>query len=118
FQELVIKHRLKRHDGRPLWKYSLTESDFQELRETLKSKNQFTIDPRDATLYYAEWWKNNYNGGTPSKQEIFDSLKRTPTFFFNAKEFYQSARKGAEMLNYKWIRKQNTLYFRTLLLQG
>src|SRR5699024_8748710 len=68
--------------------------------------------------YYAEWWKNNYDGGKPSKQEIFDSLNATPTPFFNAEDFYQAARKGAEMLNYQWIRKQYTLYFRTLLLQG
>lgn len=118
FQSLINRHGLNRHDGRPLWKYSLTENDFQNLRDRLRLKNPLTLDPRDATLYYAEWWKNNYDGGKPSKQEIFNSLEGNLKFYFSAEEFYQIARKGAEVLNYRWIRKQNTLYFRTLLLQG
>lgn len=118
FQSLINQHGLNRHDGRPLWKYNLSENDFQKLKETLRFKNHFTIDPRDAALYYAEWWKSNYNGGKPSKQEIFDSLEGNLTFYFNAEDFYQSARKGAQILGLRWIKKQNTLYFRTLLLQG
>jgi len=37
---------------------------------------------------------------------------------FDANEFYESAKKGGNLLNYKWIKIQNTHYLKTLLLQG
>ena len=32
--------------------------------------------------------------------------------------FFQQAKRGANLLGIRWIKNQNTLYFRTLLLQG
>jgi hypothetical protein len=109
---------LLKHDGRPLWKYDLTNEEFQKLLEELQISPTLSIDPRDVTLYYAEWWKRNYHGGKPSKQEIYNSLNRNVRFNFDQKEFFKLAIKGARMLGVNWITRQNTLYFRTLLLQG
>jgi len=117
FSSLLLAKGLPKHDGRPLWKYMLNNEDFEKLQNEFRFTS-FYKDPRDATLYYAEWWKKNYNGGTPSKQEIFDSLSGSVKYNLNQKQFYNLAKKGARMLGIKWITKQNTLYFRTLLLQG
>lgn len=118
FNSLLLRNHLAKHDGRFLWEYSLSDQDYETLRSEINYSKIFTTDPRDATLYYAEWWKRNYNGGKPSKKEVFESLKGNINFLISYKEFYKLARQGANMLGVKWISKQNTLYFRTLLLQG
>lgn len=118
FNTFLETNNFSRHDGRPLWKYLLTDNDFNNLKQELKLSTNSNIDPRDAALYYAEWWKKNYNGGPPSKQLIFDSLEGNIRFELDRNEFYKLAVKGARMLGVSWISKQNTLYFRTLLLQG
>ena len=118
FSTLLLKNRLPKHDGRPLWKYMLNNDDFEKLLEELRFSRPLSIDPRDVTLYYAEWWKKSYQEGIPNKQDIFKSLSGNPKFNFNQEDFYKLAIRGARMLGVKWITKQNTLYFRTLLLQG
>ena len=101
-----------------LWQHPLSDIEFNSLVETLKFSNELNLDPRDATLFYAEWWRRNYNGGKPSKEFIFKSIGGNIQFNLDAQRFYKIAKKGAEMLGINWISKQNTLYFRTLLLQG
>ena len=118
FQSLLSRNNLSSHDGRPLWRYFLTDQDFDDLRKELRYVKPYLIDARDASLYYAEWWKRYYNGGIPSKQSIFASLEGNIKYHFNHKEFYRLAKKGGQMLGFKWIVKQNTLRFKTLLLQG
>lgn len=105
------------HDGRPLWKYDLTTEEFKQLQgHLMKTRSLSSIDPRDCTLYYAEWWKRCYNGGSPSKREIFRTIRHDD--FFQEEQFFEQAKKGANILGIKWIKGQNTLYFKTLLLQG
>lgn len=118
FQSLLSKNNLSTHDGRPLWKYFLTDQDFKDLCKSLRYADSYNIDARDAALYYAEWWKRNYKGGIPSKECIFDFLEGNVKFYFNHNDFYNIAVKGGQMLGVKWIVKQNTLRFKTLLLQG
>lgn len=118
FYTLLQKNSLPKHDGRPLWKYIINNEDYEKLLDELRFARPLAIDPRDATLYYAEWWKKNYHGGKPSKQEIFTTLNANDRFDINQEDFYKLAVTGARMLGVKWISKQNTLYFRTLLLQG
>lgn len=117
FKNILANRELSSHDGRAFWKYHLSDNEFDQLRLHLtESRSLFYIDPKDCALYYAEWWKRCYNGGSPSKLEIFLSI--SPNHFFNEEEFYVHARKGAQILGIKWIKGQNTLYFKTLLLQG
>lgn len=101
-----------------LWKYSLSDSEFQQLRKEIQYSNMNSLDPRDATLYYAEWWRRCYNGGIPTKLAILESIGGNTCFNFDENNFYKKAKEGAEMLGVKWLVKENTLYFRTLLLQG
>lgn len=118
FSTILLSKNLPKHDGRPLWKYMFNDEDYKKLLEELKFARPLSIDPRDVTMYYAEWWKKNYNGGTPSKFEIFNSLNGNVRCNFNQEDFFKLAVTGARMLGIKWITRQNTLYFRTLLLQG
>lgn len=117
FNTLLQSKGLPKHDGRPLWKYMLNDLEYNKLVHELKFTKLIFVDARDATLFYAEWWKRNYNGGKPSKQDVFSPLKDTHFYFYH-EDFFKLAKRGAQMLGVKWIKKQNTLYFKTLLLQG
>jgi hypothetical protein len=118
FPALLLKHHLAKHDGRPLWKYSLTDQEYENLISEINYAAPLTLDPRDACVYYSEWWKRNYNGGKPSKEEIFKNLSGNIKYRLDYEDFFKLAKKGANMLGIKWVSKQYTLYFRTLLLQG
>lgn len=117
FQELLMTHQLVRHNGQAIWKYGLSDTAFQQLRQVLFETKRLTdLDSRDCLLYYAEWWKRCYNGGTPSRKQVFNSFANGQ--HFNDEEFYKYARKGAELLGIKWIKQQKVYYFKTLLFQG
>jgi|SRR5690554_3825315 len=118
FNTLLSRNGLSAHDGRPLWRYFLTEQDFEDLRKTLSYAKPYFIDARDAALYYAEWWKRNYDGGSPNKENVFNSIGGNIQYYYNYNEFYKIAKKGGQLLGFKWIVKQNTLRFKTLLLHG
>lgn len=118
FLRILDNRNLVSHDGRALWNYNLTDLEFKELQKELNEISIHNIDERDATLYFAEWWNRIYNGGFPNKHDIFNSLGRTESRSFTADFLYDSAKRGAQRLGIKWIQKQNTLYFKTLLLQG
>lgn len=106
-------------DSLCLWKYPLSDKEFYDLKKEIQfSEDINKIDPRDITLYYAEWWRKCYNGGKPEKEIILNSVGGNAVFNFEKEIFYEKAKEGAEMLKVKWIKKQNTLYFRTLLLLG
>ena len=107
-----------KHDGRPLWKYLLSDDEFKELKACIEQTNFHSLDPRDITLYFAEWWKRNYKGGKPSIEDVFNSLNIPVNKILTEDLFYELAKQGAQLLGIRWIRRQYTLYFRTLLLQG
>lgn len=106
-------------DNLCLWKYPLSDKEFYDLKKEIQfSEDINKIDPRNITLYYAEWWRKCYNGGKPEKEAVLNSVGGNAVFNFDKEIFYEKAKEGAEMLKVKWIKKQNTLYFRTLLLLG
>src|SRR5680860_531946 len=82
FLTLLNRKNLHKHDGRPLWKYLSSDEDFERLSSALRFATKTNIEPRDVTLYFALWWKRTYNGGIPSKQEVFDSLGGNSRFLF------------------------------------
>lgn len=106
------------HLEQPLWKNNLKDSEFEELKNSFRFIDKPSqLKPKHCALYYAEWWKRYYNGGKPSKELIFNSLNINKKYF-DAEDFYQSAKLGGDILKFKWIQNRNTLYFKTLLLQG
>ncbi|MCK4664934.1 MAG: hypothetical protein KAT68_18835 [Bacteroidales bacterium] len=112
---LFDNNNIDEHDGRPLWKYNLSDKEYNELKRRLSNITVQDFDPRDITLYYAEWWKNEYNGGFPTKRDIYELIEECK---LSHDDFYRFAKKGAVLLGIKWIQRENRLYFRTLLMQG
>jgi hypothetical protein len=97
---------------------NMTENDYLELKiELSKINNPRIIDDTICTKYYAGWWKFEYEEGKPSKESIFKTVG-WENKNFSSEEFYQKAKDGGNKIGLKWIRNENTLYFRTLLLQG
>lgn len=115
----ILKNRgLDFHSGQPVWKYTISDLEFNQLKESFKIVQRLSqLNPKDCAIYYAEWWKRIFNGGYPSKDEIYNSLCSNK-LCFDANDFYESAKTGGSLLNYKWIKIQNTHYLKTLLLQG
>jgi hypothetical protein len=118
FYKILQEHNLERHDGRALWKYNISELQYKELKAIIAKSRFNHLHPRDVILFYAHWWKFEYNGGRLSKSELYQSLPIEQALEFNDEDLYRLAKKGANILRVKWIRRQNTLYFRSLLLQG
>ena len=117
FQDLLSANQLVRHSGQAIWRYGLSDNAFQQLKKMLIETRRINdLDSRDCLLYYAEWWKRCYNGGYPSKKEVFASISSGQ--YYNEDDFYKSAKKGAALLGIRWIKRQNTQYFKTLLFQG
>ena len=74
FSKILASRNLQHRTGEPLWKYQLTDFEFEQLKITFLIAQRISeVDPKDCTLYFAEWWKRNYKGGKPSKENIFDS---------------------------------------------
>lgn len=118
FHDLIANNYNSIHDRRDLWEYNLTNHDFEKLSESLNSDASGKLDPRDIALYFAEWWKWKYDGGTPTKEAVFNSLPLNFRIRIDIDNFYDQAKKGGERLGIQWNKRQNYLYFRTLLLQG
>jgi len=115
--KILTSRNLLKHNGQSLWQYAIDDTEFNDLRKALmETKTLSSIDARDCALYYAEWWKRCFNGGPPSKKDIFNSISNGQ--WFDEEMFFQQAKRGANLLGIKWIKNQNTLYFRSLLLQG
>lgn len=118
FYKILKYRKLDFHTGQPIWKYNITDFEYEQLKERFKIVHRISeLDPRTCALYYAEWWKRIYNGGYPSKDEIYNSIG-SYKLCFTANDFYELAKKGGNLLNFKWIKIQNTHYLKTLLLQG
>lgn len=105
----------------PLWKMAITDEEFEALRAEIKQLfdegKSFAkkLASKKIALYYAEWWKREYNGHAPSSEKIAESIGIDLS---DSAELFELAKAGGEILGFRWIKRQNTLYFRTLLLQG
>lgn len=118
FNFLLAANNIDKNDLRSFRELRLNDLQFDELKREITSHRSLNrLDPRDCALYYAFWWQREYNGDVPSSNEIFKSLGAYD-HVISSEKFYKHAKKGAKQLRVKWIKKQNTLFFRTLLLQG
>jgi hypothetical protein len=115
FNTILESRALDFHDGRPLWRYNLSDKEYQDLKNHLTTISFKDFDPRDIALFFAEWWKNEYDGGSPSIDGIYNKLGSCT---FSLKDFYKFARRGAIILGIRWMKSTRSFYFRTLLMQG
>ena len=101
----------------PLWKLKLTVSEYESLKQTLRDHIE-ELEPYgiEAALCYAEWWRRDYLGNIPSKEDVVESLGLNREY---AESVYMAARKALKRNGYKFIHSlKGTEYFRTLLNQG
>ena len=106
FDNILRSRKIKWHNDIHLWSLRLSNDEYYELKEALKhgaKYREFTSLRREATLYYAEWWRREFSGGHASTKDVCESI------FGNAQlseKLYEAAKCGARTLNIQIIRTQ------------
>lgn len=103
--------------NRPLWKFKLTDAEYESLKQTLRShRNELYKYGIEAALCYAEWWRRDYKGNVPSKEDVSIGIGLHCN---DSDELYMAARSALKRHGYTFIHSlKGTEYFRTLLNQG
>lgn len=101
----------------PLWKLKITEDEYTLLKYLLILHSDKLSDYGiEAALCYAEWWRRDYSGGIPSKEEVAEAIGLESSY---AMDLFDSAYKELKTRKYSFLKNQNrTEYFRTLLNLG
>ncbi len=119
FDKILLRNGLEKHNGYPLWKYGCTSEEYLELKnsvsESLRNSRIHTCCV-DFSFYVSEWWKREYNGGSPSWDDVLKSI--SPDLLRYRNEFRFASVEGLEVLKIPCIRLTNNHYLRTLFVQG
>ena len=102
----------------PIWKMNITPEEQEELAKNLYRaylKRDLYSVGEEAALYYAIWWQRSYDGGSPSKEAIAESLIIPKSF---SDDLYKSARLAYKRWGFHFIHDNRYHYFRSLLMQG
>jgi len=100
----------------PIWKMKISDEEFQALKNALVlayDEGLLMEYNREAAIYYAEWWRREYIGGIPSKEDVANGLG-----ICDSETLYKSARSALRELKFKFISGNRIEYFRTMLSQG
>ena len=103
----------------PLWKLKITQEEYEDLKSTLRAHPYNPeLFQEEAALCYAEWWRRDYNGGIPSKEEVAEGLG-LPYYYGVGDDLFNAARAALKKHRFTFIHSlKGTEYFRTLLNQG
>lgn len=118
FFDKLLQERNMEFAPIPLWKLNVTTEEYEELTEIVKKsfdnfeENQLV---NEFALFYAESWRRKYRGGTISKEEV---ARYAGIPSEKANIMFEIAKKALKSLHIPVIRRNHSLYFRTLLLQG
>lgn len=101
----------------PLWKFKLSEEEYEALKQTLRSHtSDLARYGEEAALCYAEWWRRDYRGTIPSKEDVAMGIGLHRHL---GDDLYMAARKALQKHGYAFLHSlKGTEYFRTLLNQG
>lgn len=101
----------------PLWKFKLSEEEYEALKQTLRSHtSDLARYGEEAALCYAEWWRRDYQGTIPSKEDVAMGIGLHRRL---GEDLYMAARKALLKHGYTFLHSlKGTEYFRTLLNQG
>lgn len=101
----------------PLWKFKLSEGEYEALKQTLRiHTSDLAKYGEEAALCYAEWWRRDYKGNIPSKEDVAMGIGIHSSY---ANDLYKAAREALQKHGYTFLHSlKGTLYFRTLLNQG
>ena len=85
----------------PLWKLKLTDVEYNGLKQTLKEhENNLSCYGMEAALCYAEWWRRDYKGNIPSKEDVATGIGINTD---NAEGLYKAARNALKKRGYTFI---------------
>ena len=101
----------------PLWKFKLSEEEYEALKQTLRCHmSDLARYGEEAALCYAEWWRRDYRGTIPSKEDVAMGIGLDRRL---GDDLYMAARKALQKHGYVFLHSlKGTEYFRTLLNQG
>ncbi len=109
----------------PLWKLKLTDEEYEQLREVLEKRTHIINNDdifygfrKECALFYAEYWRREYHGGTHKKSDVYKCLKSSIHTRNFSDEFYESARRGARNLGIRFYEGERTEAMETMLYQG
>lgn len=118
YSNILLSRGMQGIDGNmPLWKLKLADEEYNNLKFELRSHAGELGDyGMDAALYYAEWWRREYSGNIPSKEDVANALGINSLY---TKDLFVEAYSALRKRGYIFIHSQKgTEYFRTLLNQG
>jgi len=111
----------------PLWKLKITDGEFEELRAILFecTKDRIHENPfihcgyeKEATLFFAEYWRRQYVDGPHSIQMVFEALGDVIVSDFWTKAFYEAACNGAKQLGIEQYQGGRADPLNDMLYQG
>lgn len=114
----ILKSRGLSTPLNPIWKMNITPEEQEELAKNLYRaylKRDLYSVGEEAALYYAIWWQRSYDGGSPSKEAIAESINIPKSF---SDDLYKSARLAYKRWGFHYIHDNRYHYFRSLLMQG
>lgn len=99
----------------PFWKLRLTEAEVDTLKRDVNPGN---LDRKglECAILSAEWYKRAYTGGCLNKEDV--ALWAGINKENHQDDFFNAAKEALDRSKYTIIKKQNILYFRTLLCLG
>lgn len=117
FQILQARNRQGLHKNEPFWKLKLTEEEYESLKSTLRNNaDNLANYGEEAALCYAEWWRRDYHGGVPSKEDVAGGIGLNSNL---GKDLFDAAKGALQKHGFTFIHTlKGTLYFRTLLNLG
>lgn len=126
-QTLLKDRGLDAPDGRPLYQYRMTETEFQDLTALLKTISSLSKDLNEISrlgtfaesfvLYAAEWWRRYYDGSGFSWEPILTSVDA------NASGWSQAARSACIQRGFQWwglelLNSRGLRFLGSVALQG
>ena len=121
--QILHSRKLKSDDINPhypIWKLRINDEEYEAVKTLLREQEHNLKEyGLEAMIFYAEWWKRDYENGIPSKEDAAKVIGFTSEESIN--ELYAVANDRLTAKAYRILRKpggKNNLYFRTLLFQG
>ncbi len=109
-----------------LWEMRLTDSEYDELKANLISQstitrfsNRFILVCKECALFFAEYWRREYNGDYHSKIDVFNALGADCRSDAAVNEFYEAAKRGFIQLQLELYQgERGKEYLDSMLYQG
>lgn len=106
-----------------LWAMRLSTKEYYQLKEYIKAnvfQGRFNCVRKESALFYAEWWRREFTGGHPKKEQVCKCVFGNEDW---KEQFFRAAQDGAQSLGLQIIRTkgeqremENSMY--SILYQG